>query len=323
MGLPPALYWNNGYKALLPEGAAFLGEFMHHFLEISQLSTQQIESLLQRSLYLKQSNTFPAYPKHAVAHLFYENSTRTRVSFELAAKRLAMNSVNLDLHSSSENKGEIIADTIQTLAAMGIGCFVIRHQQDGLQQDLADQLGQEVHIVNAGDGMHAHPTQALLDMMTIMESKPDLSKLKIAMVGDIKHSRVANSFQCICKKLGIGQLVLVAPKPWQPKTLHFGQVTQQLQEGLSDADVVICLRVQQERLQNIEQLDLEIYRKEFALTKSQLAFAKPNAMVMHPGPMNRGIEIDSEVADGSQSYILQQVKNGVYARMAVLEALIG
>lgn len=294
---------------------------MSHFLEISQLSRQQIEALLQRALAFKKQSNFPAYPQYTVANLFYENSTRTRVSFELAANHLSMSVVNLDLQHSSESKGEVIEDTIQTLAAMGIQYFVIRHKEDGLQQRLADNLGNSIHIVNAGDGAHAHPSQAVLDMMTIMEQKPDLTQLKIAVLGNVKHSRVANSFQCICSKLGVGELVLVAPELWRPDTLHYGRVTSDLREGLAGADVVVCLRVQRERLLEAEHLDLDAYRRDFALTEVSLRYAKPDAMVMHPGPMNRGIEIDSAVADGKQSFILQQVKNGVFARMAILESL--
>ena len=294
---------------------------MQHFLEISQLSAQQIESLLERSNYFKQHTQYPSYLQHTVAQLFYENSTRTRISFEMAATSLSMRVITLDLQRSSEAKGEVIEDTIQTLAAMGINTLVIRHKKDGIQQHLADHMGDGMHIINAGDGTHAHPSQALLDMMTIMGQKPRLSDLKIAVVGDIGHSRVANSFQCMCAKLGIGELVLVSPQMWQPKTVHYGRVTDNLRDGLADADVVMCLRVQTERLLENEQLDLASYRRDFALTQKSLAFAKPDAMVMHPGPLNRGIEIDSDVADGAQSFILQQVKNGVFARMAIFDAL--
>lgn len=295
---------------------------MNHFLEISQLSRQQIESILQRSIYFKHHKNYPYYGTNTVAHLFYENSTRTRVSFELAANRLSMPVVNLDLQSSSETKGEVIEDTVRTLTAMGIQFFVIRHEQEGLQQSLADKIGNSIHIINAGDGTHAHPSQALLDMMTIMEQKPRLDQLKIAILGNIKHSRVANSFQCICAQLGVGELVLVAPELWQPRTLHYGRVTHSLRDGLTDADVVICLRVQRERLLESDHLDLDSFRRDFTLTKDRLDYAKPDVMVMHPGPINRGIEIDSEVADGASSFILQQVTNGVFVRMAIFDALI-
>ncbi|CAM2931371.1 aspartate carbamoyltransferase catalytic subunit [Legionella worsleiensis] len=295
---------------------------MSHFIEISQLSRHQIEHLIQRTLYFKQQSSYPVYAKHTIANLFYENSTRTRVSFELAARHLSMPVVNIDLQSSSESKGEIVEDTVNTLAAMGIRYFVIRHKQNGLQQYLADRVGNSIHIINAGDGTHAHPSQALLDMATIIEQKPKLDQLKIAVLGNIKHSRVANSLQSICHQLGVGELVLIAPKLWQPDTVHYGCVTDNIRTGLSDADVIVCLRVQRERLAEDDHLDLDAYRNAFALTKSSLAYAKPDAMVMHPGPMNRGIEIDSEVADGNQSYILRQVNNGVYARMAIIESLI-
>lgn len=294
---------------------------MNHFLEISQLSRQQIESILQRAIYFKHNSDYPCYDTNTVAHLFYENSTRTRVSFELAANRLSMPVVNLDLQSSSETKGEVIEDTVRTLAAMGIQFFVIRHEQEGLQQSLADKIGNSVHIINAGDGTHAHPSQALLDMMTIIEQKPRLDQLKIAILGNIKHSRVANSFQCICAQLGVGELVLVAPELWQPRTVHYGRVTHSLHDGLTDADVVICLRVQHERLLESDHLDLDSFRRDFALTKERLGAAKPDVMVMHPGPMNRGIEIDNEVADGASSFVLRQVTNGVFVRMAIFDAL--
>ncbi len=295
---------------------------MNHFLEISQLSRQQIETVLQRALDFKLESLYPVYTQYTVANLFYENSTRTRVSFEMAANHLSMPVINLDVQNSSENKGEIIADTVKTLAAMGIQYFVVRHKQEGLQQELASLLGNSVHIINAGDGTHAHPSQAVLDMMTIMEQKPHLDKLKIAVLGNIKHSRVANSFQSICSKLGIGEVVFIAPELWQPVKTEYGRVTNDLRDGLADADVVICLRVQRERLLDTEHLDLESYRRDFALTEKSLAYAKPDAMVMHPGPMNRGIEIDSAVADGKQSFILQQVANGVFARMAIFDSLI-
>lgn len=296
---------------------------MNHFIEISQLTPAQIEALIQRALELKHSTKFPTFKDQAVANLFYENSTRTRVSFELAAKHLSMNVVNFDINTSSEQKGELIEDTLHTLAAMGIQSFVIRHKQEGLQQQLANNVGSKIHIINAGDGTHAHPSQAILDMMTIIEQKPKLDQLKIAIVGNIKHSRVANSFQSICSKLDVGELVLIAPTLWQPENPFYGRLTCDLKEGLNQADVVICLRVQHERLQGNEQLDLSSYRRDFALTTTSLAWAKPNAMLMHPGPINRGVEIDSELADSKQSYILRQVSNGVFARMAVFEALLG
>jgi aspartate carbamoyltransferase catalytic subunit len=295
---------------------------MNHFLEISELSRQQIDSLLKTALMFKQQNSYPAYPSHPVAFLFYENSTRTRVSFEMAAKHLSMPTIHLDMASSSESKGETIEDTLENLAAMGIKQAVVRHQQNGIQQRLAQQLGPKIHIINAGDGTQGHPSQALLDLMTILEKKPNVSQLKVAILGNIRHSRVANSFQHIAKTMGIGELVLIAPEVWQPEIIHYGQSTTQLSEGLANADVIMCLRVQRERLEDSDQMDLNFYRNHYALTAKHLSYAKPDAMVMHPGPMNRGIEIDDEIADGPQSVILKQVSNGVYARMAIFDALV-
>lgn len=294
---------------------------MKHFLEISQCSREELTTLLQRALYFKKNTTYPTYSEFPVANLFYENSTRTRVSFELAAKKLLMPVINLNLQSSSETKGEAIEDTVRNLAAMGIKHFVVRHKEEGLPQRLAKMGSMAFHVINAGDGTHAHPSQAMLDFMTIIEQKPDLSQLKIAIVGNIRHSRVANSLQCLCAILGVGELTLIAPALWKPLVVHYGSVTHSLREGIADADVVICLRVQQERLTNDEHLDLTLYHRDYALTKNSLKYAKSDAMVMHPGPINRGIEIDSEVADGPQSFILQQVMNGVYMRMAILESL--
>lgn len=294
---------------------------MKHFLEISQLTEQQVNRLLTRALEFKGIKEYPQYPAQTVATLFYENSTRTRVSFELAAKKLGMTVINLDLQNSSEAKGEVIEDTIKTLAAMGIDFFVLRHRQDGLLNELAAGILAPIHLINAGDGQHAHPSQAMLDLLTIVEKKPNLAQLKIAIIGNIRHSRVANSLQCLFALTKVRELSLIAPPIWQPEIVHFGKVTDSLRDGLTDADVIICLRVQHERLMENEQLDLALFRRDYALTKETVQFAKPDAIIMHPGPINRGIEIDGDLADGPQSCILQQVSNGVYMRMAILETL--
>lgn len=295
---------------------------MNHFLEISQLSREQIITLVQRALDFKRNPLSVSYPQYTVVNLFYENSTRTRVSFELAARNLSMPVINMNLKHSSESKGEELEDTIRTLAAMGIKIFIIRHEQEGLPKKISQLLSNQVHIVNAGDGKHAHPSQAMLDIMTIIEQKPDLSQLKITIVGDICHSRVANSLQDLCEIIGIKELVLVAPKPWQPTGSHYGRVTTSLQDGLADADVVIGLRVQRERMQTHEICDVAQYRRDYALTNETMAYAKKDVMIMHPGPINRGMEIDSDVADGSRSFILKQVENGVFMRMAILEHVL-
>lgn len=296
---------------------------MNHFLDIQSLSLEEVRSLIERAMYFKHHPlAFPRYPQHIMVPLFYEKSTRTRVSFEVAAGHLGVPVIPFDTQQSSESKGEMIEDTFKTLMSMGCSVFVVRHVKERLPHALARQCVPGVHVINAGDGAHAHPSQALLDMMTILEQKPNLSQLKIAMVGDLRHSRVAASLQWLCALLGVGELALVAPTVWQPSVLHYGHVTTSLKEGLANADVVIGLRVQQERLLASEQMDLALYRREYALTREHLAFAKKEAMVMHPGPINRGIEIDSDVADGPQSFILEQVKNGVFMRMAILDALL-
>ena len=295
---------------------------MKHLLDIVTLTQDDVTSLVERAFQFKKNSNYPQYPGYPLATLFYENSTRTRMSFELAAKQLGLHVVNLDTHSSSEAKGEVIEDTFQTLVAMGIKVFVIRHQKNGLPAGLAQQYGEGVHIVNAGDGQHEHPSQALLDFMTIMEHKTHFNQLKIAIVGDLRHSRVANSFQALCGLMGVGELMLVAPPIWQPQQAVYGKVTSSLEEGLVNADIVMCLRVQRERLEDVEQFDLTLYRKQYALTQQSLAYAKKDALVMHPGPLNRGVEMDSDVADGPHSMILKQVQNGVFMRMAVVERLI-
>ncbi|WP_133138502.1 aspartate carbamoyltransferase catalytic subunit [Legionella genomosp. 1] len=296
---------------------------MNHFLNIDQLNSAEIHRLLKRAKAFKENKIpYPAYSEQRLANLFYENSTRTRVSFEVAAANLSMQVINLDLDRSSENKGEVIEDTIRNLAAMGINFFTIRHSQNFLPQELSQILDKGVHLINAGDGTNEHPTQAMLDLMTILEHKPDLQSLKIALIGNLRHSRVANSLQKLFALVGVKELHLIAPELWQPQTLHFGQATESLREGLSNADVVICLRVQRERLLDNENLDLSTFRRYFALTPEHVKWAKPDAIVMHPGPVNRGVEIDSDIVDGPQSVILQQVRNGVFMRMAVLDAVM-
>ena len=226
------------------------------------------------------------------------------------------------MQHSSEQKGETVEDTVKTLSAMGISTFVIRHSEEKIHHRLVNILPPNAHMINAGDGKNAHPSQSILDMTTIYEKKPDLSKLKIVILGDILHSRVAGSFMALSKTLGVGELVLIAPDQLQVAQPIYGTKTNHIQSGLQDADVVMCLRVQKERFSQDEQLDLEKYRQKYMLTTEQLKLAKPDALVLHPGPMNRGIEIDDSVADGSQSLIYEQVKNGVYARMAILEAVL-
>ena len=295
---------------------------MKHFLDVNLLSNAQIMALVERAIEFKNTANYPSYSKYTVATLFYENSTRTRVSFELAALRLGMQVINFDVQNSSESKGEKLEDTFNTLIAMGIQFLIMRHSEDHLPWKLAASCSQNVHIINAGDGMHAHPSQAMLDLMTIIEQKPDLKNLKIAIIGDVRHSRVAASMQRLCAMLQIGELVFVSPEVWRPENLVYGSVTTSLSDGIMDADVVMCLRVQKERLLHNEGLDLSHYHHDYAITQQRLDSMKPDVMIMHPGPINRGIEIDDVVADGKSSYILEQVRNGVFMRMAIIDSLI-
>lgn len=294
---------------------------MKHFLGIEELTIEEINHLLSRACAFKQNKCFPNLSTHTLGTLFYENSTRTRISFELAAKKSSMDVVHLNVSTSSVEKGESIEDTIKTLAAMGIDSFVIRHAQNGLPRLLATRLSDCAHLINAGDGTHSHPTQAMLDLMTIFEKKPNLPALKVAILGDILHSRVANSLIHLFSKVGISDLRLIAPPLWQPQSPLVGWVTSSIKEGLQGVDVIICLRVQKERLQDHEFLNTARYHEQFALTEKTLNFAQQDAIILHPGPINRGVEIDSEIADHPQSCILEQVKNGVFMRMAVLDYL--
>lgn len=297
---------------------------MKHLLEISQLSCDDVKHLLARAQFFKQNSVqdYPQYPHQTMANLFYECSTRTRISFEMAAKHLGMHVVNVDIERSSESKGEMLEDTILTLFSMGIKTFVLRHQKNGCPKAIVSALPSGLHIINAGDGAHEHPSQALLDLLTITEYKPNLDALKIVVVGDLLHSRVANSLQHLCALMGVSDLVLVAPEQWYPRTLIYGRLTSSLSEALHNADVVMTLRIQNERLQSGEFLDINHYRQQYAITQKTIAWAKPDVMVMHPGPVNRGIELDSDVADGPRSSILEQVKNGVYMRMAILDTIL-
>jgi aspartate carbamoyltransferase catalytic subunit len=295
---------------------------MKHFLDVSALTKDKAHALFERAFVLKKANTYPKYSHIVLLNIFYEDSTRTSSSFDLAAKRLGFTVLNLDPKRSSGTKGESINDMLQTVAAMGVNILVMRHQEDDAFENLKDTIPAGLKLVNAGSGMFAHPTQAMLDVMTMIEQKVDLKTAKIAVVGDILHSRVAGSLQRLCALLGVGELVFTGPASWLPDTLEYGRVTDSLSDALTNADVVMTLRVQRERFAKEERLDFESYREQYAITEQALAYAKPGALVMHPGPMNRGVEIDAVVADGPQSCILKQVENGVFIRMAILEALI-
>ena len=260
-----------------------------------------------------------------VCNLFFENSTRTRTTFEIAAKRLSADVINLDIPSSSQSKGESILDTIDNLIAMGADIFIIRHSQPGIPEKIAKHVGPNVHIINAGDGHHAHPTQGLLDVFTINKFKDNFKSLSTAIVGDIKHSRVARSEIFALSALGVPDIRLIGPKNLMPDNIKVSNIKifDSMEKGLKDVDVIMMLRIQKERMVGDNIPSEEDYFTNFGLRKKHLGLSKKNAIVMHPGPMNRGVEIDSEVADSDQSVILSQVTFGIAIRMAVMAMLIG
>ena len=261
----------------------------------------------------------------SVFNLFFENSTRTRTTFEIAAKRLSADVINLDIARSSAAKGESLLDTIANLSAMHADMFVVRHSESGAPYLIAQHCAPHVHVVNAGDGRHAHPTQGLLDMYTIRHYKQDFTKLTVAIVGDIVHSRVARSDIHALTTLGVPEIRAVGPKTLVPGDLAaMGvRVCHDMKEGIRDADVIIMLRLQNERMSGAMLPSAAEFFKNYGLTPEKLALAKPDAIVMHPGPINRGVEIDSIVADGTQSVILPQVTFGIAVRMAVMSIIAG
>ncbi|MEN9315645.1 MAG: hypothetical protein RIS35_2038, partial [Pseudomonadota bacterium] len=263
----------------------------------------------------------------SVFNLFFENSTRTRTTFEIAAKRLSADVLNLNISTSSASKGESLLDTVDNLAAMHADMFVVRHAASGAPFLIAEHLnrtrGADVHVINAGDGRHAHPTQGLLDMYTIRHFKKDFTQLRVAVVGDILHSRVARSDIHALTTLGVPEVRAIGPWTLLPSGIEqMGvRVFTDMREGLRDCDVIIMLRLQNERMRGALLPSAQEYFKHYGLTREKLALAKPDAIVMHPGPMNRGVEIESAVADGPQSVILDQVTFGIAVRMAVMSIL--
>jgi aspartate carbamoyltransferase catalytic subunit len=261
----------------------------------------------------------------SVFNLFFENSTRTRTTFEIAAKRLSADVINLDIARSSTAKGETLLDTIANLSAMHADMFVVRHSESGAPYLIAQHCAPHVHVVNAGDGRHAHPTQGLLDMYTIRHFKRDFTNLTVAIVGDIVNSRVARSDIHALTTLGVPEIRAVGPKTLVPGDLReLGvRVCHDMIEGIRDADVIIMLRLQNERMSGAVLPSAGEFFKTFGLTADKLSHARPDAIVMHPGPINRGVEIDSSVADGCASVILPQVTFGIAVRMAVMSIIAG
>ena len=265
----------------------------------------------------------------AVFNLFFENSTRTRTTFEIAAKRLSADVINLNIGASSTSKGETVLDTIDNLTAMDADIFVVRHSESGAPHLIAAHLNatgrRHVHVVNAGDGRHQHPTQGLLDLFTIRHYKRDFRNLSVAIVGDVLHSRVARSLIQGLATVGTPDIRVVAPKTLVPAEVgSLGvRVFNDMRAGIGGCDVVVMLRLQSERMRGALLPSVGEYFKHYGLTPEKLALAKPDAIVMHPGPMNRGVEIDSAVADGDRSVILPQVTFGIAVRMAVMSIIAG
>lgn len=291
-------------------------------IEISDLSQEDFFEILSIAKAISNGELPNIKKKLTIANLFYENSTRTRVSFELAAKRLGFLCTNIDIANSSKAKGEVFTDTISTLNAMAIDAFIIRHTSEILIKE-AQQLLPECQFINAGNGMNAHPSQALLDCFTIMQHFNNPHEQTVVIIGDVRHSRVANSLLIALKKLGVKNILISAPDYFLPQNSMPGVTTEpSLMHALDGANVIYTLRVQKERIEDAANLPMEDYLDNYCLTTTKLAKAAKNKIIMHPGPINRGIEIMSDVADGTDSVILQQVQNGVYTRMAIMTWLL-
>lgn len=305
------------------------GELIH-LLSTEGLSREILTHILDTatqfvSLSDRDVKKVPLLRGKSVFNLFFENSTRTRTTFEIAAKRLSADVFNLDIARSSASKGETLLDTIANLSAMAADIFVVRHSESGAPYLIAEHVAPHVHVINAGDGRHAHPTQGLLDAYTIRHFKKDFANLRMAIVGDVLHSRVARSDIHAFTTLGCAEVRVVGPRTLIPSDLsQLGvKVFHSLEEGIRDCDVVIALRLQNERMSGALLPSSQEYFKNFGLTTARLQAAKPDAIVMHPGPINRGVEIESAVVDGPQSVILNQVTFGIAVRMAVMSIVAG
>ena len=306
------------------------GGQLKHLLTLRSLSRQRITELLDRaqgflSPYGSPAVRVPTLAGRTVANLFFEASTRTRASFDLAAKRLGADVLNLDVNTSSRKKGESILDMIYTLQAMQIDVFVVRDASAGVPAYIARHVNDYVSILNAGEADVSHPTQGLLDLLTIRQCKPDFDQLKVTIVGDIAHSRVARSAYQGLTTMGVTDLRLVCPPALAPDPAEFpaARILHRLDEGIRGADVVMALRIQRERIGNLDGIPgIDEYFANYGVSHERMKLAAPDAIVMHPGPMNRGIEIESSLADSKQSVITRQVTNGVAIRMAVLSTVI-
>jgi len=296
-----------------------------HLLNISNMSREQIFEILDLAeTYVdNKQKRYSDLEGRTIASLFFEPSTRTKTTFELASKRLSADFINIDISNSSTLKGESIVDMIRTLEAMSCDMFIVRHSISGTPHYIAKEVGAKISVINAGDGIHAHPTQAMLDMYTIRKYKKEFDNLKVAIVGDILHSRVAKSLITSLTILSVKNINVIGPKILMPENLKDLNVEyfENLEDGISGCDVVIMLRLQKERMHEAL-ISTDDYYKKYGLTSKKLQSAMSDVIVMHPGPINRGIEIDSDVADGNNSVILDQVTSGISIRMAIMSMIM-
>lgn len=304
-------------------------DHLAHCLSIESLGKEILSILAAAQAFIDNNGGFKrsnALSNTTLATLFFEPSTRTRCSFELAARYLGANVINLDTQTSAHQKGETLLDTVNNLAAMGVELFAIRHAESGIPETIANQVADNIHIINAGDGCHAHPTQALGDMLTLQQHQPDFSQLKVAIIGDIAHSRVARSQIQALSALGAGEIRLIAPDAFMPTDLAQLPVTTHhtLASGLDGANVIITLRIQKERIKESNNISFESFAHEYGINEENLTRCNPDDdfIILHPGPINRGVELSSTLADHPQhALILKQVRNGIAARMAILSML--
>lgn len=301
---------------------------MKHLLDLESLSKDQINKILKYADYFfhngRSSKNKQILANKTVMNLFFENSTRTKSSFEIAAKRLGADVINFQTETSSTKKGESLLDTIDNLSAMDADLFIIRHTSNGAALYLSKHLKTNASIINAGDGSHEHPTQGLLDLFAIQYYKKDFQNIKVAIVGDILHSRVARSLIHGLKHLGTKEIFVVGPKTLIPSGFEeLGvKITYDMEKGIRDADVIVMLRLQKERMTSVYLPSENEYRYLYGIDEAKLKMAKKDVIIMHPGPINRGVEITSSIADGPHSIILKQVSFGVAVRMAVMTLLL-
>ena len=302
---------------------------MKHLLYLKELNQRTISKLLAKAETFLSTNNFPPpqdknFQGITLANLFLEPSTRTRSSFQIAAKRLGADVLNIDEQHSSRTKGETIIDTIRTLEAMGVNYFVVRHKERGILSKIVANVDLDSHVINGGESVDSHPTQGLLDLLTIKKHKKGFDQIKVAIVGDIKHSRVARSLAEGLATMAVKTLTLIAPEEFKPDMKFYpnAEHCKNLDQGLVNADVVVALRVQRERIESLtETMSPDHYFEKYGLTMKRLEPCNDDVIVMHPGPMNRGVEISDEVADGSNSVIREQITNGIAIRMALLSMM--